>query len=70
MKVKFKDVGYGNFCWEAECTGEVTREWLFKQVKPHCMSRNLDFDYNEETGHGTIYAGFRAIGDFYLKVKE
>ncbi len=66
MKVKFKNVGHSNACWEAECE-ELTEHWLFKQVKPYCMSRYLEFGYNEETGQGIILAGVRVIGNFHVK---
>lgn len=68
MKVKFKNVGHINACWEAECK-ELEEYWLLKQVKPYCMSRNLIFTYNNDTNEGFIFGGFRVIGEFCLEVK-
>lgn len=50
MKVHFEKVGYANKNFSRECRGELTYDWLYEQVKPHCMSRNISFSYNKETG--------------------
>lgn len=67
MKVYFEKVGYSNAYFEAECKGELTYEWLYKKVKPYCMSRILDFSYNEETNEGIIFGGLRTIGGFKIE---
>lgn len=67
MKVYFENIGYSNACFEAECKGELTYEWLYEKVKPYCMSRILEFIYNEETNEGTISGGLRIIGRFKIE---
>lgn len=67
MKVYFERVGYSNANFSRERKGELTYEWLYKQVKPYCMSRNIDFNYNEETNEGTIFGGLRTIGGFRIE---
>ena len=42
-------------------------DWLYKQVKPYCMSRIIEFDYDEQTGLGLIFGGFRTIGGFKIQ---
>ena len=63
----FRNVGYLNATFERKCKGELTYNWLCKQVKPYCMSRNLDFAYNKDTKQGTVFGGFRVIGEFEVK---
>jgi len=71
LKIKFIDVGRGKANWTAECPNAFVDayEWLYKQVKPHLLSDNLEF-YLEENGKngksGVIYAGFRCVGHFEL----
>ena len=48
IKVYFKAVGRNNISFERICKDKLTYEWLIKQVRPHCMSENLDFTYNEK----------------------
>ncbi len=64
MKVHFEKVGYANKNFSRECRGELTYDWLYEQVKPHCMSRNISFSYNKETGVGHIFGGYQTIGGF------
>ena len=67
MKVYFERVGHSNANFSRECNGELTYEWLYKQVKPYCMSRNLAFSYNEETNKGLIFGGYQTIGWFKIE---
>ena len=70
IKVYFEEVGRNNISFERICKDKLTYEWLIKQVRPHCMSENLDFTYNEKTGEGKIFGVFRKIGKFKLEIKE
>lgn len=67
MKVLFRNVGYLAANFERECNGELTYKWLYKQVKSYCMSRNLDFSYDEDTRQGIIFGGMRVIGKFEVE---
>ena len=67
MKVYFERVGHSNANFSRECGGELTYEWLYEQVKPYCMSRNIEFNYDEETGLGLIFGGFYTIGGFKIE---
>lgn len=67
MKVYFERVGHSNINFLRECKDELTYEWLYKQVKPYCKSRNLDFRYDEETGLGIIIGGLHVIGGFKIE---
>ena len=67
MKIYFENVGHSNQYFRAECKGELTYEWLYRQVKPYCKSRNLNFRYDEETGLGIIIGGLRIIGGFRIE---
>lgn len=67
MTVYFKNVGYCNACWRAKCKGELTYEWLYRQVKRYCMSRALEFYYDKETGLGSVCAGLHTIGSFEVE---
>lgn len=48
IKVYFEEVGWNNISFERICKGKLTYEWLIKQVRPYCISRNLDIYYNEK----------------------
>lgn len=67
MKIYFERVGHSNVNFVKECKGELTYEWLYKQVKPYCMSRDIDFSYKEETNEGLIFGGFQTIGGFKIE---
>lgn len=67
MKVYFERLGHLNVSFVKECKGDLTYEWLYKQVKPYCMSRDMEFRYNEETGEGIIIGGFQTIGGFKIE---
>ena len=58
-KVRFTEVGRNKKTWEAECKGELTESWLYKQAKKALMSKGIEFGAN-----GAIYAGFREVGRF------
>lgn len=67
MKVHFSNVGYGNRSWTAECKSGLSYEWLYNQIKPYVMSHDIEFRYDEQTGLGLIFGGFRTIGGFEVK---
>lgn len=67
MKVFFERVGHSNANFTRECKGELSYDWLYKQIKPYCMSRNIEFSYNEETGAGLIFGGLQTIGGFRIE---
>ena len=65
--VNFINVGHSNRSFSRLCENELSFEWLYKQVKPYIMSRNVSFSYNEETKHGNIFGGFQTIGEFEVE---
>ena len=67
MKVYFERVGHSNANFARECKGDLTYEWLYKQIKPYCMSRHIALSYDEETNEGIIFGGFRTIGGFRVE---
>ena len=67
MIVYFERVGYSNANFSRECKGELTYEWLYKNVKPYCMSRNFSFNYNEIMNEGLIFGGYQTIGGFKIE---
>lgn len=67
MKVYFENVGRSKATWQAEVKGELTCEWLYKQVKPYLASRGIDF-FLDEVGKGEIVVGgFRTVGTFRIE---
>lgn len=66
MRVYFENVGYLNANFSRECKGALTYEWLYKQIKPYCKSRDINFRYDEETNLGLIFGGLRTIGGFKI----
>ena len=62
MKVYFERVGHSNANFSRECNGELTYEWLYEQIKPYCAPRKISFHYNEKTGYGLIFAGYKSNG--------
>lgn len=67
FKVNFINIGYSNQSFIRLCKSELTYEWLYKQVKPYIMSRNVSFSYDEETNKGYIFGGFHTIGEFEVE---
>lgn len=67
MKVYFEGVGYSNANFVRECKGKLTYEWLYRQIKPYCMSRNITLSYDEETKVGIIFGGLQPIGGFRVE---
>lgn len=65
MKVKFIEVGRENKSWEAECNGELTYEWLYRQAKK--ALRSSDIGFSED---GAIFVGFRNVGRFEVIENE
>lgn len=67
MTVHFEKAGHSNVNFSRERKGELTYEWLYKQIKPYCMSRDIEFNYDDKTGLGLIFGGFRTIGGFKIE---
>ena len=68
MKVYFEKVGDSNANFVRECKGDLTYEWLCRQIKAHYMSRNIiTLSYDEETNVGIIFGGFQTIGGFGIE---
>lgn len=67
MKVLFERVGHSNVSFVRECKGELTYDWLYEQIKPYCMSKCIEFNYNEETNEGLIFGGLQTIGGFRIE---
>lgn len=65
IKIKFSNVGRFKASWEAELK---TFDWdsLYKQVKGRLMSKDIDFDFSEESGEGVVIAGDRIVGQFKI----
>ena len=70
MIVHFEKVGCYNLSFERECKGELTYDFLERQVRKYCMSNDLNFIYNRETGIGYIYCGIRVIGKYWFESKK
>lgn len=68
MIVHFEKVGRYALSFDRECKDDLTYEWLKKQVGKHCMSNDLNFDYNRETRKGYILGGFQTIGMFWWEI--
>ena len=66
MIIHFTRVGFNNINFTRECKGELNYEWLYKQIKPYCKSRNIEFSYDEETNIGLIFGGLHTIGGFKI----
>lgn len=69
MKVNFINVGRNHKNWTAEMSS-INYDSLRKQVKNAVLSKNPDFEYDEETGKGEIYAGWNCVGTFEVEKEE
>ena len=65
MIVKFFEVGRQKASWEAE-TEYLCYDWLYKQVKRHLLSSDIEFIVDNDGVSGHIDAGFRTVGRFVL----
>ena len=54
MKVKFINIGARNANFTKEYKGELSYEWLLKQVRPYLLSTNIDFNYNKKRNNNCI----------------
>ncbi len=65
MIIKFINIGSRNANFKKECKGELTYEWLLKQVRPYLLSHNIDF---EEGTDDKIYvfAGMQTVGEIQI----
>lgn len=53
------NIGRNKVCRRVEVTDEYD---LLREVRKHLASRGVDIAWNEETGIGTVCAGFHALG--------
>lgn len=67
MNVIFNNVGREKKTWVARCEGEVTYDWMYRQVKKHGMVMSRDIDF---TDSGKILAGMRPIGEYNIDHEE
>lgn len=71
MKVQFSNVGRFKKSWEAELK-TFDYNSLYKQVrtKGELMSKDIEFDFDEETGEGKVFAGTAIVGQFKVLAEE
>lgn len=65
MQLKFINIGNTNANFTRECRGQLTYEWLLKQVKPYLYSHNIDFAENQK-GTITVFAGMQTVGEIQI----
>jgi hypothetical protein len=66
MKVKFINIGKSEECFEDECKVKLTKEWLYKKVKPYILSSVIEF-YNLQNGNvGVFVGGVRQVGEIEI----
>jgi hypothetical protein len=65
MKIQFSNVGRFKKSWEAELR-TFDYDGLYKQVRTNgeLMSRDVEFDFDDESGEGVVYAGASLVGAF------
>lgn len=66
MRVHFEEVGRMKQSWTAEVES-LSYASLFKQVKPHLRSHDIDFLFSDDGMTGTIAAGFHKVGRFRIE---
>ncbi len=66
MKVTFKDIGRGKISFTADIKS-LTYNNLYKAVKGYLMSKDIDFEYNEERKKGVVWAGIMCVGFFEVE---
>lgn len=67
MKVIFKNLGHGksNFTTDIK---ELSYDELYKAVRGHLLSRDIEFCYNDETKKGVVFVGIvRPVGEFEVQ---
>ena len=66
MKVAFKNLGRNNSNFVADIK-ELSYDELYKAVKGHLLSREIEFNYNDETKKGVVIVGIvRVVGEFEI----
>lgn len=67
-RIEFVNIGRKKRCWAIQCLeAEIEREVIRSLSKSGAlMSRGIDFEANLETGTGTVFAGFHAVGSLKL----
>lgn len=66
VTVIFKNIGHSNANFDRQVAGDVTKDFILEQVKPHCGSRNLEALLHEDGKSGVVLGGIRKIGEFEL----
>lgn len=67
-RIKFIDLGRNNFSGEVVIKNEDS---LWKEIKKHLRSSDIEYLYDEDKNLGTVFAGMRAVGEFIsIEVKE
>ncbi|QUM78763.1 hypothetical protein HWV00_21050 (plasmid) [Moritella sp. 24] len=67
LTVKFRNVGWNNACFERQFDGvvnDMTEEFILRNVREHCGSRDLEALLHKGGDHGIIMGGIRQIGEF------
>lgn len=62
-KYRFTGLGRNKAEFEAEIGSDLD---VFRAVKPHLMSREIDFEYYDDRGFGEVFAGGRCVGTFQM----
>lgn len=64
----FFDLGRNKAKFQASLNGESD---FWNAIRPHLMSNDLEFDFDDGENQGFIWAGFRCVGKFEkLVVKD
>ncbi len=71
MIIKFIDVGRERKSWAFE-TERIDYNQIFSSIKKNggLISRGIDFDLDEESGTGVIFAGDRAVGKIEIEKEK
>lgn len=71
MIIKFIDVGRRKKSWTLE-TERIKDGEIFSSIKKNggLISKGIDFDLDEETGTGVIFAGERAVGKILIEKEK
>lgn len=63
-KFEVRNLGRSKITVKFTCNDEAFFEdRLFKAITPHLMSRDLEYTYYPDDEHGSVFAGFRKVGE-------